>query len=422
MINRQVFFDASGTRSRWTTRALILGYLALFGLIAIFSATVFDLPKPDPLSLSLQNARLRSSKPLPLGATSDPGRATRLQAPPMLMPVRIARSTPPIRVGFYVPWDENGAASLAQNSDQLDWVVAGLMSVTGPRHELNVAADARLNAALAAAKRPVALFPMVQNAVEEDWDGYGAAALLADAGARSALLDQLSSPLVDLGAAGVVFDFEELPPAALPDYLRLIEAAKDRFAARNLQVVVVAPPDSSDWRLAALARVADRVIVKAFDEHSASSGPGPIASQRWFTAQVTRAMAAIPPDKLILAVGNFGYDWPAKGDAAPISVEEAWLIARDSMAPISFDPSTGNPMIAYEEDDQPHTVWLLDAATAWNQMKEAYASGAAGIGIWRLGTEDGGLWRVLRSLDRDTPPDIGVLRSTSNVDVEGRGE
>lgn len=422
MINRQVFFDASGTRSRWTTRALIFGYLALFGLIAIFSATVFDLPKPDPLSLSLQNARPRSSKPLPPSAMPDLGSAIPVQAPPMLAPVRVARSAAPIRVGFYVPWDQNGAASLAQNSGQLDWVVAGLISVVGPRHELNVAADERLNAALAGARRPIALFPMVRNAVEEDWDGDGAAALLADAGARNTLLDQISNPLADLGAAGVVFDFEELPPAALPDYLRLIEAAKARFAARNLQVVVVAPPDSSDWRLAALARVADKVIVKAFDEHSASSGPGPIASQRWFTAQLMRALSAIPPDKLILAVGSFGYDWSAKGDVAPISVEEAWLIARDSMAPIRFDPRTGNPVIAYEEDDQPHTVWLLDAATAWNQMKAAYASGAAGIGIWRLGTEDGGLWRVLRSLDRDTPPDIATLRSTSNVDVEGRGE
>ncbi|WP_374146829.1 glycosyltransferase [Sphingomonas sp. 28-63-12] len=328
----------------------------------------------------------------------------------------------PIRVGFYVPWDENSAASLVDHGDQLDWLVAGLISVTGQRHQIHIAPDERLKAILAGAKHPAALFAMVQNAVEEDWDGEGAAALLATATARADLLDRIASPLVALKAAGVVFDFEQLPPASLPDYLRLIGEAKARLAGRNLQIVVMAPSDSSDWRLKAFATVADKVIVKVFDEHSPDTGPGPIASQRWAAAQVTRAMAAVVADKLILAVGNFAYDWPANGDATRISVEEAWLIARDSQAPIRFDPATGNPMVAYDEDDQPHTLWLLDAATAWNHVRLAYASGAAGIGIWRLGTEDSGLWPILRSLDRATPPDIASLRSTSNIDVEGRGE
>lgn len=423
MINRQVFFDASGRRTRWTTRAFVLGYLALFVLIAIFSATVFDLPKPEPLSQSLQRSRPRLSTTPSLGASPDQAmRSTPFQAPPMPTPVQVARSTTPIRVGFYVPWDENSASSLDKHADQLDWLVAGLISVTGSRHAINVATDARMDAALASARRPIALLPMVQNAIEDDWDGDGAAALLADINARNALLDRIGDALARLDAAGVVFDFEELPPAALPDYLQLIQSAKTRWATRNWQVVVVAPPDSSDWRLKAFAGIADKVIVKAFDEHSASSAPGPIASQRWFAAQLMRSISAIPPDKLILAVGNFGYDWPSKGDAAPISVEEAWLIARDSMAPINFDPATGNPVIAYEEADQQHILWLLDAATAWNQLKAAYASGAVGIGIWRLGTEDAGIWRVLGSLANSTPPDIAALRSTSNIDVEGRGE
>ena len=46
-----------------------------------------------------------------------------------------------------------------------------------------------------------------------------------------------------------------------------------------------------------------------YDQHEVDSDPGPIASQDWFVANLSRVMKIVPKEKLICAVGNYGYDW-----------------------------------------------------------------------------------------------------------------
>jgi len=52
------------------------------------------------------------------------------------------------------------------------------------------------------------------------------------------------------------------------------------------------------------------------------------------------AVKVIPKEKLICAIANYGYDWvlkpkqgklPADAHDSSVSVQEAWLAARDSM-------------------------------------------------------------------------------------------
>lgn len=422
LTKRQVFFDASGARTRWTTRAVVLGYLTLFVLCAIFSATVMDVPRPAPLALSTERPRLRPMQPgsarqFPMAnATTDV--ATALPTP-LPSGERRARS---IRAAFYAPWDEASGASLTAHVHQLDWLFAGLISVTGRDHRIAVARDPRLDAALARTRGQVSLFPVVRNAEEDDWDGDNAALLLHDPVARSTLLDAVMMAATTRRSAGMVFDFQDLPQESQLDYLRLLDEARDRLASRNMQLLVALSADSSDWRFKAFAGAADKVIVKLYDQHGAATQPGPIAAQHWFADRLSRASAVIGADRVIAAIGNFAYDWRAGADAQPISVEEAWLTAHDSGARVAFDRSAGNPGFAYEEDGRPHVVWLLDAATGWNQLRTAHAYGVAGVALWRLGTEDGGMWTVLRHADAARPPDLARLRSISNVDIEGGGE
>lgn len=426
VIGRQVFFDASGARTRWTTRIFLLGYLILFLMGCVFAATIYYLPRPDPLKFWTDKTRLRApQKPLVGNAAPFAGGAPFLARSPMIAG-DATRTIQPIMVGFYAPWDDNSPASLRKHIGQLDWLIASLVSVSGPDHMVQVTPDERLDAALAQAKAPIALFPMIQNGIEEEWDGEGAATLLADPVARTMLLDRVERIVAMRAAQGMAFDFEDLPASARVDYLRLINEAHARFAARRWQVIVTLPADSSDWQIAAFAAAADKVVFKAFGEHGPDEGAeemaGPIASQRWFADRLARVTAMMDREKLIVAIGNFAYDWPAKGEAQQVSVEEAWLTARESGAPIRFDQASGNPTFDYEDDTQVHKVWLLDAATGWNQLRMAYAAGAAGLAIWRLGTEDSSLWAALKGVESRAPPDIARLQSNSNVDVEGSGE
>jgi peptidoglycan-N-acetylglucosamine deacetylase len=420
-MEKPVFFDASGRRSRWTTWTIVLAAFALLLATAILAATVIDIPRPAPISLSIERSELRA---IDTGPARRTARQPRFVPSPHALPdvgTALGR-TKPIKVGFYAPWDPSSSTSLANHVEELDWLVPGLFSVIGPDHAVTVSADSRLDIVLKTHDKQPALLPMIQNAVEDEWDGQGAAALLHGASERTALLNRLESLLVRRAAAGIVFDFEFLPDSAAMDYLALLREAKIKFAAHHWLVTVTAPATASDWKLKALAAQVDHVFIMAFDHDLTSDSPGPLASQAWFGANVARAVTAVGDRKSIIAIGNYAYDWTGPGEATEISVEEAWLAAHDSDASINFDAQSGNASFAYEEDGVAHRIWMLDAASAWNQVKVAQKTGAAGLALWRLGNEDPGVWKVLGSGRTEQLPNISAIQSVGNVDVEGEGE
>ena len=46
-----------------------------------------------------------------------------------------------------------------------------------------------------------------------------------------------------------------------------------------------------------------------YDEHYPESDPGPVAGQDWFIKNLQMRCKVVPREKMICAVGNYGYDW-----------------------------------------------------------------------------------------------------------------
>src|SRR5436189_73832 len=111
-------------------------------------------------------------------------------------------------------------------------------------------------------------------------------------------------------------------------------------------------------------------------------------------------MRELNPSKTIIALGNYGYDWTSgKQEADEVTFQEALIHAGESQATPIFDPTSRNPYYEYDENDgSHHTVWFLDAVTAYNQMRAASGYKPAGFAIWRLGSEDPSVWSV-RQMD-----------------------
>ena len=59
----------------------------------------------------------------------------------------------------------------------------------------------------------------------------------------------------------------------------------------------------------------------------------------------------LKPEKTIICIGGYGYDWPEGGEATDVTFQEAMLSARDSDVQVKFDQTTLNPYFRYEEDD-----------------------------------------------------------------------
>jgi len=418
-LERAVFYDESGQRRKWSVRIVGL-LLALIVAAAIgFALTVIAVPVPRPIyplgersqarPVAVQVAALRRN----LGAWLPRTRAG-------------AGGIRQVSVGFYVPWDPDSKASLARHIGQLDWVVPTLASVTGGGSIAHYAPDRQFERIIAASANRPRILPMIQNAANDTWDGAGMAAILHSPARRKALLAWTSMIVTREGGIGAVFDLEELPPSASPDYLRFLAEAHAAFAKRGWLVTLALPVEDHAFNLAAFGKVADRVFLMNYDEHSPGYEAGPIASQGWFVANLNHALGQMPPGKAILAIGNYAYDWhgPNASNRATdsLSDEEAWLAANDGDAEVRFDKASGNATFQYEDNGEVHTVWMLDAASAWNELRAAELSGVAGVALWRLGSEDPGYWNALGRFESGKLPDLSNLHPVGNVDVEGNGE
>ena len=210
--------------------------------------------------------------------------------------------------------------------------------------------------------------------------------------------------------------------------------------ARNLRLYVNAAVATSDSDLKTIAANSDGIILMNYDEHQTTSDPGPVASQTWFIGNLVRVLKVVPKEKIICGVGNYGYDWalsipnpkdrhhpkPQVLNTDNLSVSDAWERASDADADLDLDYDTLNPHFEYidEDSNQRHVVWFLDAVSLLDEMRAARELGLQTFALWRLGEEDGSLWKIwdkpsspdsLQALKDDVPPG-------HDVDTEGDGD
>ena len=318
IMSKPIFFDARGTRRRWSFRSLFAAIAALLIAAGLFALTILNVPSGDPLPIRYERAH---ATPVLVDQVS----AIRRKITGSLrslgwLPKHAERGKPggkPLAVGFYVPWDDASRVSLSAHMDQLNWIVPAFFTVAGPKHQLVQTPDPRFDIILSTSPRRPAVLPMIQNIAGGNWDGAGMAALMRDVPARRALLTQFADALDKRKAAGAVFDLESLPENSLDDYRAFLRDARKIFAPRKLLVTVTVPAGDAAWDLRAFAKVADRVFLMDYDEHWQGGTAGPIASQR-LVRRTSCAMrcARIGRDKPIVAIGNYGYDWHGEGTDA----------------------------------------------------------------------------------------------------------
>ena len=114
---------------------------------------------------------------------------------------------------------------------------------------------------------------------------------------------------------GLMVDFEEIDPKAQPGYMALLQELADDLHSKGMKLYVSVPPHNEDFNYPAVASRVDGVVLMNYDEHYPEGTPGPVASQDWFVANLKFARKAVPLDKLICAIGNYGYDWVRKAQA-----------------------------------------------------------------------------------------------------------
>jgi cellulose synthase/poly-beta-1,6-N-acetylglucosamine synthase-like glycosyltransferase/spore germination protein YaaH/peptidoglycan/xylan/chitin deacetylase (PgdA/CDA1 family) len=355
-----------------------------------------------------------------------------------------------IRAAFYVPWEASSFSSLRSYAHQIDILYPDWLHVLTTDGRLQAVddqtnkyfdlvqggatlpVDDRVMPFLKAEDPGMEVFPMVNNFDGANWVG-DIVGFLTNPAAHALFRQQAALFLSSGRYRGLMIDFEAFPPSGQPGYMALLKELSGDLHARGMKLYVAVPPHSSEYDYPAIAAAADGVVLMNYDEHYPGAASGPVASQDWFVQNLTFAKSVIPQDKIICAIANYGYDWvlkPKKGSLPPevhdatVSVQDAWLSARDSDEDVNFDDDAMNPHFSYlDEHSLRHDIWFLDAVTALNHMRAAQALGIQTFALWRLGSEDRSLWRVW-----DVPGDPGAadkLRDVPpgvEVDMEGQGE
>jgi cellulose synthase/poly-beta-1,6-N-acetylglucosamine synthase-like glycosyltransferase/peptidoglycan/xylan/chitin deacetylase (PgdA/CDA1 family)/spore germination protein YaaH len=355
-----------------------------------------------------------------------------------------------IRAAFYVPYDAASFASLREYARQIDLLFPDWLHVITPDGRLQ-GTDLETNKFFDVTPGPAAhpiddrvmpflksedtgmeVFPMVNNFDGTDWVS-SIGTFLNSPGARARFREQISAFLASDKYSGLMVDFETFPKNAQPGYLALLQELSDDLHAKGMKLYVSVQARNEDYDYAAVAARADGVVLMNYDEHYPGGTPGPVASQDWFVENLAGARKVVPQDKLICAIANYGYDWvhkPKRGPLPPgvkdsnVSVQEAWLTARDSEADVDFDGDSLNPHVSYEDEHNlQHDVWFLDAVTALNQMRAAQSLGIKTFALWRLGSEDRSLWRVWDVPGESSASDkLKDVPPGQDVDMEGDGE
>lgn len=306
----------------------------------------------------------------------------------------------PLTVGFYLPWDAASTASVVRHAASLDVIAPMSGALDSAAGTLRWQPDAA-PAAIPAKGRKPKVFPVVSNAHDEVWDTAAADAALTDPRVGQTFIDALVSAAKTRNYGGYVLDFENLSPKATPAYAPFLARLRDALKPLGRELWVTASLGADPALIRQLDAATDAVVVMAYDQCWATGTPGPVAGQDW----LERMLDAKVPDasRYIVALGAYGYDWPATGPAAVISAPDADKLAKTRAQAVNREPPADNPHFAYSD----HTVWYLDAETFRAQRAAAQARHARGVAIWRLGLEDPAIW-ARAATPRAAPLGAGV--------------
>ncbi|MGA2348000.1 MAG: glycosyltransferase, partial [Candidatus Sulfotelmatobacter sp.] len=452
-----VFYDPQRARWRRLRRLFDVSAVLVSALIIFF---VFTALRDEPLPELLFSPQKRAFKALKESEKEKARDRQKKLAARSHRKSKLAASQVKlnqeegIRAAFYVPWDAASFSSLRAFAHQVDilypdWlhVITADGRLQGVDDQTNKLFDVVQSNAQGDTVLPVddlvmpflktedpamEVFPMVNNSDGANWVG-DIVGFLNNPDAHTLFRKQAVQFLSSGHYRGLMIDFEAFPPSGQAGYVALLQELSGDLHARGFKLYVAVPPHSNEYNYPAIAAAADGVVLMNYDEHYPGAESGPVASQDWFVQNLTFAEKVIPKEKIICAIANYGYDWvlkPKKGQLPAdehdqsVSVQDAWLAARDSEEDVNFDDDAMNPHFSYlDEKSFRHDIWFLDGVTALNHMRSAQNLGIQTFALWRLGSEDRSLWRVW-----DVPGDAGAtdrlkdVPPGAEVDMEGQGE
>jgi spore germination protein YaaH len=313
----------------------------------------------------------------------------------------------PLAMLYYAD-DSLGMTSLQAHADA--------MTVLAPQcYELDRAGalHGQLPAGVLDATRNAGL-PLMPLVINPGFDRPTAHALLHNAQAQERAAKALAELAERDQYVGWQLDFEGIAPEDKLAYTRFVArvAARLHHDHRLLSVAVVPRfsdtfPNTSpqgfrtgEWGGAfdfrGLGRAADFLVLMAYDQHTPSTPPGPVAGYDWVTAALDYATRRVPSSKLLLGIPFYGREWVETSGGATahsLAYKDLKHYLEDPASQRYWDDLFRTAWFQIREGGTLHTAWFDDARSLREKQKLAQLYHLGGYAAWRLGVEDPGFWQ-----------------------------
>ncbi len=239
------------------------------------------------------------------------------------------------------------------------------------------------------------IFPLVQ----QNGDPAVFHALLSHPARERSAIRNLLRLAEEPGYDGVNLDFEGIAPQDRQAFTSFVEALANSLHAHGYYLTLSIPAEtandpSNSWSGAysyrALGKAADLVMIMAYDDHYAQGSPGKVAPASWVDAVTRYAVTEMAPQKVVLGIPAYGYDWGPTGEPA-----EALSFGQAARLDNLYYGGRAGAHFNYTAGGVVHEVYFSDATTFTHELAVAAALNVRGIALWRLGLEDPTMWRLL---------------------------
>jgi len=230
--------------------------------------------------------------------------------------------------------------------------------------------------------------------------------LLSSTKARDTLIDHMIAEAVQYGFDGWNIDFESLQTKTGPHYIQFLKELSIRCKKAGLILSVdnyVPAPYNAFYDLETQGKVADYVIIMAYDEHYAGSATaGSVASLGFLRNAVTNSLQMIPKESIVMGIPFYTRLWAEETVAGSTKVSSEALtmnggeeVLKRNDLKAKWDADCGQNYAEYTLAGVTYKIWLEDVDSVTERLKVIGGAELAGVAAWRLGYETGEIWTII---------------------------
>lgn len=224
-------------------------------------------------------------------------------------------------------------------------------------------------------------------------------ALLENPAAQENLINNIIETLRAKDLFGVDFDFEYVFEENRDQYTALVAEATERCNEAGFIVTVALAPKTSRDQPGLLyqghdyfgmGQAANFVLLMTYEWGYTYGPPLPVAPLPSVRRVLDYGVSEIPPDKILMGMPNYGYDWTlpfVRGESRAEKISNGEAVARAARygVPVEFSEEYQSPYYYYyDELGREHVVWFEDERSWQAKLNLVPEYGFAGISIWNI--------------------------------------